>query len=142
MPAASDDLMHSFYPLLANAMIQADLNSVEDEGSAAIGMLADSCRAPFHQTTLLRMLRIVSCAGHFANPGKTLRTMLRYFLHAGREGVAQYSTSRQGFPPDAPPQFCLSTVMQPRRQRRQRRSPASRTRSSWSCWSRTRSRGG
>ena len=37
MPAASDDLMHSFYPLLANAMIQADLNSVEDEGSAAIG---------------------------------------------------------------------------------------------------------
>ena len=40
MPAASDDLMHSFYPLLANAMIQADLNSVEDEGSAAIGALA------------------------------------------------------------------------------------------------------
>ena len=38
MPAASDDLMHSFYPLLANAMIQADLNSVEDEGSAAIGV--------------------------------------------------------------------------------------------------------
>ena len=37
MPAASDDLMHSFYPLLANAMIQADLNSVEDEGSAAVG---------------------------------------------------------------------------------------------------------
>ena len=37
MPAASDDLMHSFYPLLANAMIQADLDSVEDEGSAAVG---------------------------------------------------------------------------------------------------------
>ncbi len=54
MPAASDDLMHSFYPLLANAMIQADLNSVEDEGSAAIGVLPVSrCCAHHHRACSL-----------------------------------------------------------------------------------------
>lgn len=37
LPAASDELMHKFYPVLAHAMIEADVNSVEDEGREAMG---------------------------------------------------------------------------------------------------------
>ena len=63
MPAASDDLMHSFYPLLANAMIQADLNSVEDEGSAAIGALACQCTlSPHMRSCVLVFGKACACA--------------------------------------------------------------------------------
>ena len=37
LPPVSDELMHKFYPVLAHAMIEADVNSVEEDGREAMG---------------------------------------------------------------------------------------------------------
>ncbi len=76
MPAASDDLMHSFYPLLANAMIQADLNSVEDEGSAAIGVLAAPHRTDTHEAARRPALHMICSAEQILKLGSAERTAL------------------------------------------------------------------
>lgn len=53
LPAASDDLMHKFYPVLAHAMILADVNAVaDDEGPEAWGKPLLTCTMSYTSNTL------------------------------------------------------------------------------------------